>query len=179
MMLHNEQYANGSTVKILTIIRHAKSSWTKPELPDIARPLNKRGLKNAPEMGLRIRDHGILFDSIYSSTADRAIATAQLISEPLDVNKKKIIVDPSLYTQSYEELLDWVRIRGNKENNIALVGHNPAITNLINYLTLEHIKSVPTCGVATVILDVKRWEKAGAGKASLNHYDYPKKSLLP
>jgi len=37
-------------MKKITIVRHAKSSWQFPELTDYERPLNKRGLRNAPVM---------------------------------------------------------------------------------------------------------------------------------
>ncbi|MBN2645423.1 MAG: histidine phosphatase family protein, partial [Desulfuromonadaceae bacterium] len=41
-------------MKILTLIRHAKSDWRKPDWIDFERPLNKRGKKAAPEMGRRM-----------------------------------------------------------------------------------------------------------------------------
>ncbi len=45
----------------LTLIRHAKSSWDDPALSDFDRPLNKRGMKNAPLMGKIIRKRGLVF----------------------------------------------------------------------------------------------------------------------
>ena len=49
-------------MKNLYIVRHAKSSWDYPELSDIDRPLNKRGKKNAPEMGQRLAAENISLD---------------------------------------------------------------------------------------------------------------------
>lgn len=41
-------------MKTLTLLRHAKSSWRNTGLADRDRPLNKRGEKDAPDMGRRI-----------------------------------------------------------------------------------------------------------------------------
>ena len=38
-------------MKTLYLNRHAKSSWSDSSLDDIDRPLNKRGLRDAPLMG--------------------------------------------------------------------------------------------------------------------------------
>ena len=65
----------------LTLIRHAKSSWDNSALSDFERPLNKRGIKNAPLMGKIIKKRGLVFDQIIASPALRAITTARLIAE--------------------------------------------------------------------------------------------------
>jgi phosphohistidine phosphatase len=38
-------------MKTVLLLRHAKSSWDHPEVSDRERPLNKRGKRQAPEMG--------------------------------------------------------------------------------------------------------------------------------
>ena len=40
----------------LIIIRHSKSSWDNPKLDDHDRPLNERGMANAPEMSSRLKN---------------------------------------------------------------------------------------------------------------------------
>src|SRR5438105_2563513 len=56
-----------SRMKILTLIRHAKSNWDDTALTDKERPLNKRGLHDAPAMGKRLAKHGVRPDLILSS----------------------------------------------------------------------------------------------------------------
>ena len=60
----------------LVLVRHAKSDWGDPGLPDHERPLNARGTANAPMMARRLADTGITVDRIVSSTAVRARTTA-------------------------------------------------------------------------------------------------------
>ena len=43
-------------MKSVLILRHAKSSWTHPELNDHDRPLNKRGKRDAPLIGELLRE---------------------------------------------------------------------------------------------------------------------------
>ncbi len=68
-------------MKILLIVRHAKSSWKDPHLVDHQRPLNKRGKKAAPEMGRRLKKRGERPDMIVSSDARRAVDTAASMAE--------------------------------------------------------------------------------------------------
>ena len=70
-------------MKILTIVRHAKSSWNDNSLSDRKRPLNKRGERDAPIMGKRISDHGIRPSLIVASPATRAWTTAKIIAREL------------------------------------------------------------------------------------------------
>ncbi|NNC67514.1 MAG: histidine phosphatase family protein, partial [Gammaproteobacteria bacterium] len=58
-------------MRILTLVRHAKSSWNDADLRDFDRPLNNRGLKTAPEMGKRLAEAGYKVDIIISSPAIR------------------------------------------------------------------------------------------------------------
>jgi phosphohistidine phosphatase len=67
-------------MKKLIIVRHAKSSWDNPDLDDFDRPLNKRGLKDAPRMGKRLKEKHITPDILLSSPAERALATCQAIA---------------------------------------------------------------------------------------------------
>ena len=68
-------------MKILTLVRHAKSSWKDTSLRDRDRPLNKRGQKAAPRMGRLLREEGLAPDRILSSTAVRARTTAWAAAE--------------------------------------------------------------------------------------------------
>ena len=84
-------------MKSITLIRHAKSSWKDPTLPDFDRPLNKRGYRNAPFMGQLLHEKGVAFERVYSSPARRAIDTAKYICSEIDYDLTEIKTDPSLY----------------------------------------------------------------------------------
>ncbi len=158
----------------LTLIRHAKSSWKDDGLPDMERPLNKRGFRNAPMMGARLRLRGVVFDRLYTSPALRARTTARLIATELGLDPAKIEIAPSLYTFNYEDLLGWVRSMDDVGEHIALVCHNPAITDFANFLALSDIENVPTCGIVTLSFAESGGDHIGAGSANLDDFCYPK-----
>ena len=64
--------------RTLTLIRHAKSSWNDPSLTDLERPLNKRGIGDAPKVGAALAEAGLGFDRILCSDARRAQQTLSL-----------------------------------------------------------------------------------------------------
>ncbi|MEZ4485136.1 MAG: histidine phosphatase family protein [Syntrophotaleaceae bacterium] len=70
-------------MKRLTLLRHAKSSWHDPDLNDFARPLNKRGLHDAPLMGQRLANRNFQPDWVLASPAVRTRQTIETVSGTL------------------------------------------------------------------------------------------------
>ena len=159
----------------LTLIRHAKSSWDDPTLSDFDRPLNKRGKKNAPLMGKIIKKRGLVFDQIVSSPAARAIATARLIAEKLGFPEQNIQRLEALYAASLGDLLQCIRSLDKQHTKIALVAHNPGMTDLCNRLSGESIANLPTCAVAVIEFELDDWEAVSGDTGRLALYEYPRK----
>ncbi len=66
--------------RILFLVRHAKSSWKDLSLADHDRPLNKRGYKNGPRMGKRLAKLPHRPEIIITSSAVRALTTAEILA---------------------------------------------------------------------------------------------------
>src|SRR2546426_10315742 len=96
-------------MRLLTLVRHAKSSWDYPELSDFERPLNERGRRDAPAMAQRISRLPPKPDLLMSSPATRALATARLFAETLGFPMQDITIDARIYDASPETLLNVVR----------------------------------------------------------------------
>ena len=77
-------------MKTIILVRHAKSSWKNPRLDDFERPLNKRGRRDAPLMGEKLKERQILPDLILASPAKRARKTADLIAKAIGYPRKNI-----------------------------------------------------------------------------------------
>ena len=166
-------------MKKLIVIRHAKSSWKDVTLPDHLRPLNKRGKRDGPAMGARLADRDLHVDRIISSPAVRALKTAKLIAREIDYPKKAIVIDDQLYPGDPASLMSLIRRLEERFDTVILVGHNPGLTTLVNWIGDDTIDNVPTCGVVEIVLPVDRWEEAGKEKASSVWFDYPKKDRSP
>ncbi|MEM7007769.1 MAG: histidine phosphatase family protein [Thermodesulfobacteriota bacterium] len=161
--------------KKLILVRHAKSSWKDSTLNDIQRPLNKRGNKDAPKMGEHLAQKDIWPDAIFSSPGLRALTTARLISVKIGIEPSDINIIDKLYTFSSQDLLEVVLGLDDNLNTLMLVGHNPAITDAVNYLSGSDIDNVPTCGIAVLKLSTQSWSQASQSSAELVRFDYPKK----
>lgn len=162
-------------MKILTLVRHAKSSRKEPWTSDFDRPLNGRGKRDAPEMGARLAAAGARPSLVVSSPARRARKTARILAEAIDYPKKKVREEPGIYEADAGTLLKIVRNLPGKVKHAMLVGHNPGFTDLAEELTGETIGNLPTCGMVTVEFDAANWGKIGPGRGRLVHFDYPKR----
>lgn len=161
-------------MKTLFLVRHAKSSRDDPALPDRERPLNDRGLHDAPRAGKRLADRNVKPDLIVSSPALRALTTAQLIADEIGYKRKDIVVDDRLYGSSAANLLAFVHTLDKKLDRVMLFGHNPEFTDLAHRLSSE-IADMPTCAVAEYRYDTKAWGDVGEMPPSQVMLDAPRK----
>lgn len=162
-------------MKTLFLVRHAKSSRDDPSLPDRERPLDERGLRDAPAMGKRLAERKVKPDLLVSSPAVRALTTAHLIADELGYARDDIAIDDRLYASSADDLLGVVRVLDNKLGTVMLFGHNPEFTDLAQRLSGE-ITDMPTCAVARFRFDTKAWADVGDITPSKVSLDSPKKS---
>ena len=164
-------------MKTLTIVRHAKSSWRDSGLPDKKRPLNSRGKRDAPEMGRRIQEHGIRPSLIVSSPATRAWTTAKVIAQAINYPREFLQKEDRLYLASLDEILDIVVAQDNGFNNLMVVGHNPGLTDFVNFLVPGLTNNLPTAGVVSVKIDQDDWSLYERPATELLVHDWPKKSV--
>jgi phosphohistidine phosphatase len=162
-------------MKTLMLLRHAKSSWKKRGLPDHERPLNKRGRRDAPMMGERLARRGAEVDLIVSSSAARALATAEAISQAFEYPWDEVVVEDRLYEAYAEEILELIVEQDDWVDHLMLIGHNPGLTALANHLSSHDIENVPTCGVVELTYDIERWAEVPEVEPADVDFDYPKK----
>lgn len=160
--------------RTLTLIRHAKSSWKQP-LPDFERPLNKRGRRDAPELGKWLVKHEITFDRIVTSPARRALETATLVARELAIPDTAILLDESVYLASMTVLFDRVRRFADQYHHIALIGHNPGISSLADYLLADGLTAeMRTCACVHMQFATTSWAAVVAHQGELLAFHDPK-----
>ncbi len=162
-------------MKRLTLVRHAKSSWSDSGLSDRERPLNTRGKADAPEMGMRYARLNATPDIIISSTAKRAFTTAKAIAKEIGYSKTKIKKEEQLYNAEVSDWIEFIQALETKHNHVMLFGHNPALTDLVNFLTGPTIDNLPTCGVVDLEYRSRDWKKITQQKPTSISVDFPKK----
>jgi phosphohistidine phosphatase len=162
-------------MKTLVIVRHGKSSWDDPSLSDHQRPLAKRGLKDAPKMGARLADWGPPIDRVISSSAVRALTTAELVLQEMGLPWDEIQVEDALYHATEYEMLELIHDQEDYLDGLMLFGHNPGMTCLVNDLSDLDLDNLPTCGFVILQFNVESWSEIGDVLASSASYDYPKR----
>jgi phosphohistidine phosphatase len=164
-----------AAMKHLTLIRHAKSSWKNAYLLDIDRPLNKRGKRDAPVMGKRLADRVDGPDLMVSSPATRALATAEIFAEEIGYPLEEIVVDERIYGADAVELLEIIQGFDDALDQVICFGHNPGLTDLVEYLAPYTIGNLPTCGIVELEYDTETWESIDRIELTQVTFDYPKK----
>ena len=165
-------------MKLLGILRHAKSDWSDMSLRDFDRGLNKRGRRGAKLMGDHITEYGVKWDRILASTARRVVDT--LDASELDV---PIEWQERAYLAAAPTLMDLLRDMDGSPETVLLTGHNPGLQELIFALvppTAENAlfelaaQKFPTAAFAVLELDIDDWHDLDDGCGKLVHLARPR-----
>ena len=146
-------------MKSVYIIRHAKSSWDDPEIPDVVRPLNSRGKKASQTMGKYLAKLHEKPDLIISSPASRAYHTAVNVARILGYRLKNIGVEPAVYYEGEQGVMNMLRRQDGKYDSIFVFGHEPTCSDLIETLCGEYITKFPTASICRIDLDIDDWSE--------------------
>lgn len=160
-------------MKYLILLRHAKSSWKDPSLSDFDRPLNNRGIIDAPVIAELVRKKNIPLDLILSSSAKRTSETTKTFIKILDYKKEILFLD-DLYLASSKTILSKIHFVDEVYKNILVVCHNPGITDLTNYIGDIIIDNIPTTGIVGFSFD-DLWKNLSKNCCKLLFFEYPKK----
>jgi phosphohistidine phosphatase len=115
--------------RTLYLLRHAKSSWDDPALPDRDRPLAPRGRRACELVAEHLRRHEITPALVLCSSSTRTQETFERISagfsRPVEVQ-----IEDGIYTATAAELLTRLRAVDSAAASVMLIGHNPGIQEL-------------------------------------------------
>lgn len=169
--------AQHPVMKTLFLVRHAKSSWDNPGLRDYNRPLNDRGLHDAPRMGNLLHQLGIKPDLMVSSPAKRALTTAQFFAKAFGMPEAAIVQNPNIYEAYATEIFQIISELPETAQTVMLFGHNPTLTDVANRFSTDLIDNVPTCGVIQIASTAGSWAEFYEGNAYLKARFFPKDVL--
>lgn len=143
-------------MKTLILARHAKSSFGAVGSSDFERQLNERGATDAVAMALYLKHCGYLINQIISSDADRALATAEQYKRSLTPDQS-LITHQDLYLAPVSTIVDIVSRISPEFSSVMIVGHNPGMSEALNFLIHEKVEDMPTCSVGIIQFDVANW----------------------
>ncbi|HYF36925.1 MAG TPA: histidine phosphatase family protein [Prosthecobacter sp.] len=172
-------------MKYLTLIRHAKSSWEQTGSADHDRPLNERGKLAAPAVGTFLyrtyfgggQTPALLPrpERLVTSTALRALTTAQIIREVMSLPAETLLLDSRLYLAEAARILETVRSLDERWQHVMMFGHNPGMHEFAERtLARAHVPKMPTCTAVLLGLPNEYWGLVDWGEAQLIGYVTPK-----
>lgn len=157
-------------MKTLLLIRHAKSSWSSIGMNDHDRPLNERGKSDSKRMRSELSGSLQQCNAIYASTAKRARKTIENLHGASDVN-----FTDQLYTFDVNELAQFVKSIDKTYDCVAIVAHNPSLTEFINRYSDTQLINLPTCGVAKLkFMELENWCDIIMHSGKLVYFNVPK-----
>ena len=143
-------------MKTLLVMRHAKSHWGAAFGDDHERPLAQRGVKAARRMGRFLADAGAAPQLVVSSTAVRALTTAELAAEAGDWGCP-IVATEDLYASDAESVLERVCETVTGIERLLIAGHEPTWSTLVTWLIGGGRVRMPTAAVACLNLPHGEW----------------------
>lgn len=167
-------------MKLLYLLRHAKSSWDDPDISDFDRPLNKRGRKAAKLMAQYFRENHFQPGAVLCSPAKRTRETLKHMMPAL--HGTEITLDRRIYEASYQTLLLCLADLPAELPSVLLIGHNPGIERLALYLMndLGHGPGAarlqdkyPTGSLAILSVPAEDWGSLKVGSGRLDDFVRP------
>jgi len=149
-------------MKTLILVRHGKSSWDY-DVQDAQRPLKKRAYKDAQKVikAFKGKHNGPLV--LWSSPAVRALESAKIFKEDLDISDEDFVVKEDIYTFDDRQLTKIITTCDDSIKQLMVFGHNPAITEVVNALGNEVFDNIPTTGLTLITFNTTSWKDLKKG----------------
>lgn len=161
-------------MKRLAIIRHAKTEQQGYER-DFDRRLIERGIEDARNIVVDLKEWNIKPDRIVSSPASRAISTARLFAEGLGFPENAIEEEEGLYFDfTTQDFIDLVRDTASNVETLFIVGHNPFMHYVAQNMCESYDGHMPTCSTVIIDFEVESWKDVEAREGLLFLHLYPK-----
>lgn len=134
---------------VLWVVRHAKAEHS-PGVADFDRSLRPKGHREAKRMRRWLAAQPEPPSLVVSSAARRALETARYVVRGFALADEALVTDEELYGASAGTLIRALRQLPPGTGNVAVVGHNPGVSDLVGVLIGSSSVDLPTCGIVAL-----------------------------
>ena len=167
--------------RLVYLFRHAKSSWSDPQLDDFDRPLNPRGERASEVMGEYFRLADIRPGLVVCSAALRTRQTLERVL-PAIGEDTSVKYYRGLYLTGPQAMLDRLRRTPAGVRRVMLVAHNPGMQALAQSLVAggpgqdlgRLAEKLPTGALAILVFRGRSWEELHEGSCELHSLVAPR-----
>ena len=159
-------------MKQIYLLRHANSDWSSLNQQDFDRPLTKKGIEEASKLSNYFYNQSIIVDKVFCSSAERTKQTFDLCSDGLKYSISEAIYLDKLYLAKSDEIISLIKKLSNSTSSILIIGHNPAMLEIINALSDSESINYPTCSLAEIIVE-SLWKDLSLKECKLKSFTKP------
>jgi len=159
-----------SNIKTLLLIRHAKAEWGDFNQADVERALSAHGEKQAHDIAKQIKNEGLTPDFILSSSAKRTQMTTDILISDMDCSMQQVQWCDDLYLAEPNVLLDAAQQVDDASQTLAIVAHNPGLSELADHLLGKPVSDMSTASVIAITWAVQHWSDISEGTGTLRAY---------
>ena len=161
-------------MKTLIVIRHAKSDWSTAH-SDFDRPITPARQADTSRVAKAIKRELLIPQLVVASAAKRASQTAALFCKTWDYPVEAIETDRSIYMCTVDHFATRIKAIDSNHHCIAIVAHNPTVTDFVNDYSDQFLIEIPTSGAVCIHFDVDHWhEISKTKKGKVKVYLQPK-----
>lgn len=161
-------------MKTLVLLRHAKTEQPYSGQKDFDRELTNTGISDAIYKGKLIKEKGLVFDLMLSSSSRRTTQTAELIAEQVGYTIRNIKYREEIYLASTRSMLDEINAINDKYDTVLMISHNPGTEYIAENLTGHSIGHVTTSGAICIEFEAESWQEISQSTGDLIWTDFSK-----
>ena len=159
-------------MKTLFLMRHAHACTPEMVMLDATRDLTDKGIEKASSMGEFLQAKHSEIQAIISSSAKRAVRTAEQVANVIGYDINQIHTEEIIYKADAEDLENVIEHFPEELDTILLVAHNPSITELAHNLGATDIENMSPGTIVAFSFSVQHWFEVSADKSKLLFVEY-------
>jgi phosphohistidine phosphatase len=164
-------------LKTLHLVRHAKAELTANNSKDFYRALATSGMIDAARMARNLAETGVKPDGIIASPAERTTRTAEIFADQLKYDSEKVHYRDELYDGRLLEYLSVINEINQDFEEVILVGHNPNISYIAEYLSGADIGDIPTSGIVSIKFENLNWSEVSKKSGAMTSFVSPNQTF--
>ncbi len=165
-------------MKTLVIVRHGAFDHSNSQIADMDRSLNRMGRHQTEEMASQFDRLSLSPDLLVSSTAKRAVETAQIYAKKLGISSESIRIEENIFEAERAEILRMVQSFDDDAQTVILFGHHPGVTKLLHHLTDGGVEKMSLGSFAVLELSATSWRSVSFKKGRVIESAEPKEKEL-
>ena len=143
-------------MKNLYLIRHAEAE-NSFATKDIERHITEKGKKAIVRAVNQLKSKYDKPDLVLVSPAQRTQETAEQVKDTWNCDSTCFKTEKFLYDSDEQAVFHYLQNLDNQYETVAVIGHNPTLSMLVNFLTKENISLAPA-NIGIIEFDIDTWQ---------------------